>query len=59
MRNYELQDRLHKFLSVAPEEIMSFLDDIESHYGSSSESVMKAIGFGEQELKALRDKYLD
>ena len=38
---------------------MSFLDDIESHYGSSSESVMKTIGFGEQELKALRDKYLD
>jgi len=38
---------------------MSFLDDIESHYGSSSESILKAIGFGEQELKALRDKYLD
>ena len=38
---------------------MSFLDDIESHYESCSESVMKAIGLGEQELKALRDKYLD
>jgi len=38
---------------------MSFLDDIESHYSPSSESILKAIGLGEQELKALRDKYLD
>ena len=51
--------KLHKILSVAPEEISSFLDDIESHYGSSSERIMKAIGFGEKELKTLRDKYLD
>lgn len=41
------------------EEISSFLDDMESHYGSSGESIMKAIGLGEQELKALRDKYLE
>jgi len=55
----EIQNKLHKILSVAPEEISSFLDDIESHYGSSSERIMKAIGFGEKELKTLRDKYLD
>ena len=41
------------------EKISSFLDDMESHYGSSGESIMKAIGLGEQELKALRDKYLE
>lgn len=55
----EIQNKLHKILSVAPEEISSFLDDMESHYGSSGESIMKAIGLGEQELKALRDKYLE
>ena len=55
----EIQNKLHKILSVAPEEISSFLDDMESQYGSSGESIMKAIGLGEQELKALRDKYLE
>ena len=54
----ELQNNLHKILSVAPENLHAFLYDIEQSYGSQREGVLKAIGLGQHELEALRDKFL-
>lgn len=54
----ELQNNLNKILSVDPKNIHAFLDDIERSYGSQREGVLKAIGFGQQDLETLRDKYL-
>ena len=54
----ELQKNLHKILSVDPENIHAFLNDMEQSYGSHRESILKAIGLGQQDIGTLRDKYL-
>jgi len=54
----ELQNNLHKILSVDPENLCIFFNDIEQNYGSQRESILKIIGLGQQDLEALRDKYL-